>query len=63
MFYQILLALRVSLDTPYDTAKNSACQLSDNGLSRNFFYQLMNIISIHFSFIFSICLHLENESL
>jgi len=34
---KILFALRVSFDTLYDTATNSACQLSDHELLRNFF--------------------------
>jgi hypothetical protein len=32
VFCQILLFLCVSFDTPYDTASNSTCQLSDHGI-------------------------------
>jgi len=62
VFYQILLALWVSLDTPYDTATNSACQLSVHGLSRKFF---LSIDEHYFNafFTLSIFLRLENESL
>ena len=49
--YKNLLALWVSFDTLYDTATNSACQLSDHGILRNFFFnQLINFISIIFFF-------------